>query len=228
MPMTVCGIEAETLVGRYVEYIGLTEMERQKQNRQQKKNDRLLARMAPELELAKKEWQSSPWFPGKCVYSGGGYYMGWPKAERRTDTRRVRENDLGIRGLRTIRTEDGFKFRKGRNLIGNRNGSEKSLDLRPRDQKPTPRSAFRKEVMQELHDELTLTKEEIVEIERKRAIEEKWERESYGSCLQIIAQPETEPTLSLEPELMLTPEARRLLRQASDNPRAMGFYPHQY
>ncbi len=226
------------------------------------KDVRLLARLIPQMK---------PQREARIV----GY--SFPKLDRRTDTRRVRENDPGIRGRKTVRLEDEpmLNIRRGRSQIGNRNGSEKSLKLRKNNLRTVPRSVPLREAVLEFHDELTLTPEEIREIERKRAIEERWEEESYNDMIRdmdkeeqehllqqemasLNADMETESQVELEAartaqkaaesdgdhygdkpyedglrmikpaEPLLSPEARETLRRASENPRAMGFYPHQY
>ena len=139
-----------------------------KQSKLRGKNRRLLARMAPELELAKKKRPSSPWSRSIDLSPRGGiYFMGFAKAGRQHDTRRTRVNDSGIRGPRTIRIEGDplIKIRERRCMLGNRNGSEKVRKDRESEQnKQLPRAAHKQTVLLETLEQLAA--EEELEIER--------------------------------------------------------------
>ena len=188
MRQMICGIKVETFPERFARETRkreraemarwLTEKELRKQEeegrRRQEKNRRLLERMAPALEASKKNltgiWSIIEHFP-----RGGVYYMGFPKPNRRHDTRRVTESFPRIRGWRTTQVEDdlnSMEMRK-RTLIGNRNGSEKIIEDRSVEKlKQLPRSTRKRIEIRESLEELaaiTTMQEEDMAIARLEA-----------------------------------------------------------
>ncbi|GEM_PF-6807850 len=190
MSQMICGIEVETFPERFAretrerenaEMAGkLTEKEWRKEMqekwRQQAKKRRLLERMAPELEASKKKLESSLWSKTDWFPRGGVLCVGFPKADRRYDTRRSPESFPRELGWRTVMLDDGStgSEMRVRRMIGNRHGSEKALERRSTDKlKRLPRSTRKRIQIRESLEELAAMKElEALRLAEKRAEEE--------------------------------------------------------
>lgn len=131
--------------------------------------------MAPELKLAKlkiaEKKRHFSWLGVDidCSAKGGIYAMGWPKVDRRHDSRRTRANDSGIRGLRTVRIEGDLmlEIRERRSMLGNRNGSEKVQENRESERRRLlPRATRKQNALRKLQEELAA--EEALEMERRQ------------------------------------------------------------
>ncbi len=144
------------------------------------KGTRLLARMAPELEQAKKKRTSSSW-SGSIDLSprGGIYFMGLAKNSRQLDT------------VRFISRGPGWKVfheynRPVRRLLGNRNGSEKAIygerDAEKYSNIRLPRTELKQIAYRESLEELAAAEElEMLrrqeEVRQQLAVDEEFARE---------------------------------------------------
>lgn len=147
------------------------------------KDHRLLERLAPDLERAKKEWRESKWYGRGFIPGNGVESPGFPMGH--DDRRRIPESFPRIRMVQVLKMgSDGrlnMEFeRRVRKMLGNLNGSGKAQKHLKRERRPA-RSTIKQSATRETNYALTviaeMKAEDLAEAAKKAAEEKKWAEE---------------------------------------------------
>lgn len=142
------------------------------------KDHRLLERLAPDLERAKKEWRESKWYDRGLVPGNGVESPGFPMGH--DDRRRVPESFPRIRVVQVLKMDSDGRLnmefeRRVRKMLGNLNGSGKAQKHLKRERKPA-RSTIRQSALLSVKQELAELESEKMTAAEKRAAEEERRR----------------------------------------------------